>query len=267
MPDIRQLTGTAPQQPEGIDWAARAREIAAAEAQEERDRIRRNFERCGAYKKDLREAGWEFFIQIENSPGQRTCMDVCRRFIESITARPSNQTLLLYGPSSTGKTYMALSALKYYCTKQRPPLKVQKADGTWIDAGIKTFHRGMYTTSEDACNLLMDKGFTGRAERVTQLQALKTTELLIIDEIGRSMQTEKKERDSLFDILNYRISNDLPSILCTNYGESEIIEFFGAALFNRINSVAVLIDTSNMPNMRTPEAMQKAQQKRAGASA
>ena len=242
---------------------------AAQERQEAAETIRRNLKESGAFDGDLENAGFENFMQVNGNRSQLTAKSLAEDFLREILTGKTARTLLFYGPSSTGKTYYALSVLKAFCASQKPPLKIQKQDGTWEDANIRQWHRGYYTTSETACRLLTDNTWEDKAERKHKAQKLMEAELLIIDELGRSLQTQKKERDSLFEILNYRISTRRPSFLITNFTENEMVDFFGAALFNRINGVAALFDASKLPNMRDPQVQEqlKARRERNGRTA
>lgn len=249
-----------------VDWEALSARAAAQERQEAEETIRRNLKESGAFDGDLANAGFENFLQIDGNRSQLTAKGLCENFLKEILAGKTARTLLFYGPSSTGKTYYADSVLKAFCQSQKPPLKIQKQDGTWEDANIRQWHRGYYTTSETACRLLTDNTWEDKAERKHKAQKLMEAEFLIIDELGRSLQTQKKERDSLFEFLNYRISTLRPSFLITQFTENELVDFFGSALFNRINGVAVLFDTSKLPNMRDPKVQEllKARRERNG---
>lgn len=238
---------------EGINWTAMSARVEAMERQEAAETIRRNLKESGAFEDDLKNAGWENFIKINNNQSQLTARRICEEYTQKILAGKTSATLLFYGPSSTGKTYYALSVLKKFCNSQKPPLKFQKQDGTWEDANIKQWHRGYYITSEAACRILTDNTWEDKAERKHKAQKLMKAEFLIIDELGRSLQTQKKERDSLFEILNFRISTRRPTFLISNFLEQELADFFGSALFNRINAAAVLFDASKLPNMRDPQ--------------
>lgn len=251
-----------PQQEPAIDWKELDARVAASEREEAAATVRRNLKESGAFEDDLENAGFENFIQVNGNRSQLTAKSLAENFLREILAGKTARTLVLYGPSSTGKTYYALSVLKAFCASQKPPLKIQKLDGTWEDANIRQWHRGYYTTSEIACRLLTDNTWEDKAERKHKAQRFIEAELSIIDEIGRSLQTQKKERDSLFEILNARISNKRPTILISNMTESELTDLFGAALFNRINAVALIFDASNLPNMRDPQIQQQLKARR-----
>lgn len=252
MSEIKKLDTRPAAAPE-VDWNELNARAEARDRQEAADTIRRHLKECGAFAEDLRNAGFENFFQLNGNASQLTAKNLAESFLQKILAGKTNATLLLYGPSSTGKTYYALSVLKAFCRSQKPPLKVQKQDGTWEDANIRQWHRGYYVTSEELCRLLTDNSWEDKAARRQKAQKFMEAELLVIDELGRSLQTQKKERDSLFEVLNYRIANNLPTILVSNFLEAELAEFFGSALFNRINAVAALFDASNLPNMRDPQ--------------
>lgn len=261
MNEIKKLN-IRPQQAPDFDWKELDARVAAAEKAAEEATIRRNLKESGAFAEDLAAAGWNNFLNVAGNQSQLTARRICEEYTRQILKEKTAATLLMYGPSSTGKTFYALSVLKAFCNTQKPPLKIKKQNGTWEDANIKQWHRGYYTTSETACRLLTDNTWEDKAERRHKAQKLMEAELLIIDEIGRSLQTQKKERDSLFEILNTRISNRRPTILISNMTEPELADLFGSALFNRINAVASIFNASNLPNMRDPQIQQQLKNRR-----
>lgn len=215
------------------------------------------FKRCGAYENDLAECGFDKMYIVPGCQPQERLVNLCRKFLNEITEGRTNRVLLLYGNSSTGKTHAALSILKQWFNTQKAPVVITDSMGRKVDAGIVQYHSGYYTTSADLCKLMHNSSYEGRNERELKVKKMQDGELLIIDEIGRSNETAKKERDSLFDILNYRISTNRPTVICTNYTEDEMVEAFGDALFKRINGAAVLFNTSSLPNFRSQDLQTK----------
>jgi DNA replication protein DnaC len=67
--------------------------------------------------------------------------------------------------------------------------------------------------------------------------------LLILDEIGRQCGSAF-EYNTIFDIIDTRYNNRLPTILCSNFpvaGEQSITSFLGIAAMDRLNENSVEI--------------------------
>lgn len=242
-----------------------------AEAEDLRQRtttILRNYLNSGANRKDLNEAGFENIVFWNDNVNQHKLHQVCINYVgEILKTEDYNKVLILYGEAGRGKTYFALSTIKYFCHAEKPRLtftkKVAKEDpfGNVIpgqydvyqeDAGVTDFHRGYYTTSEHLCKV-SDHKFKQTSQisnDKASVDLYKKCELLVIDEVGRAMQTQKIERDVLFSVINYRISNYRPTIICSNLNEDELSKLFGDALWSRITSVGTTFCVNGLDNMR-----------------
>ena len=57
--------------------------------------------------------------------------------------------------------------------------------------------------------------------------------VLIIDEMGRSFTTDA-EKNRLFDIINYRYENLLPTVILANKGKDELFHSIGEGVADRL---------------------------------
>jgi len=65
------------------------------------------------------------------------------------------------------------------------------------------------------------------------LSELVSPSLLVLDEVGDQSGTES-ERQLLFDIINARYEQVLPSVLVSNFGSDRVCEFIGDRAFDRL---------------------------------
>ncbi|MCF0125520.1 MAG: ATP-binding protein, partial [Clostridia bacterium] len=191
------------------------------------------------------------FISYKNNPDQNKLRDLCLNYLQQFQRDTDfNKILILYGKAGTGKTYFALSILKMLSIIQKQPLTIKSNEKEIVLDNIYMFYSGKYVTSEDLCNDFYNSDFNTKTTRQYQIELFKTTEMLVIDEIGRGFTNPNKERNALFSIINYRINNYLPTILCTNLQERELAELFGDALLTRILQVGIKFCTDGIDNMR-----------------
>jgi DNA replication protein DnaC len=76
--------------------------------------------------------------------------------------------------------------------------------------------------------------------------------LLVIDEIGRSMDVIK-EKGYLSYIIRNRYNNRLPTVLISNLTKTELLKFFGEAIFDRFQETCIYLEftgESYRPNKR-----------------
>lgn len=221
-------------------------------------RINKTFMKCGASKKDLTDAGFEKYIN--SSAWQQDAFKTqCFEYYNEICRDETNRTMMIYGKPGTGKTYHALSILKLWCHTAKQPIYIirEKIDenGNTIkvkeDCGIVTYHSGKYITTEDLCECFRGKD---TYDKSLLKDVLKSCELLIIDEVGRSAIKAEYEREYVFTILNKRFSNYLPTILISNMNQAELNKHLGNALWSRITSNGIPFCTDELPNMRSQKA-------------
>lgn len=90
--------------------------------------------------------------------------------------------------------------------------------------------------------------FESMQDFLDRFEKLKTCDLLVLDEIGGGMLT-KASYPYLYDLINYRVDNELSTIYTTNYSDEEIIELLGQRLYSRIYDVSDVVEFI-APNVR-----------------
>lgn len=231
-------------------------------------RMERNYRSCGANRKDLEEAGFDkAWFKNKN---QIRLYEVCKSFIDKTVNDDSfNSVLVLNGKPGRGKTFFALSALRLLCGYEKPRLFIRKeilkldAEGNIIpnefetvreDANLTDYWKGVYCTSDQLAEA-MDQRFKDpkeKSDNKKQVSIYKSAKLLVIDEVGRSNQQEAVERNNLFTIINARMSNYLPTIICSNYHEEGLHQLCGEALWTRIKANGRIFSVDELENMRDP---------------
>lgn len=244
------------------------KEVEKADRAEEIKRFEKRFRTCGANRKDMEDAGFDkaIFPTDRHVKIFNECLDFVNR---TVTVEGFNKVLVLCGKPGVGKTFYALSTIRMLCGREKPHMTFTRKfvdldeNGNPLpdlrevveDSNIKDFYSGLYTTSEelaDVCNMKFKDGFEKSAQKA-QLRYFKTTKLLVIDEIGRVNIQKVEERNNLFTVINARMSNYLPTILCTNYEEFELQDVCGDALWSRIKGNGRVISLRDFDNMRSPE--------------
>ena len=122
--------------------------------------------------------------------------------------------LFLTGSNGTGKTHLAMCLAKDGATYRRFPDILRE---------IRT-------------------DFDNEAET---LDCYGKIELLIIDEIGRQKFSDF-ETNILFEIIDRRWNNVLPTTIITNLSTQEFAERFGTAILDRLKPVLVLFSWESM---------------------
>ncbi|GMO33935.1 MAG: hypothetical protein Ta2B_14420 [Termitinemataceae bacterium] len=131
-------------------------------------------------------------------------------YLVSYAKTKDKENLIMFGDRGTGKTYMA-SAL------------IAEVGGQyWTAAKLFKALRSTYSKKAQKSEL----------EKMEEFQKLK---FLVIDEIGRQGGTNY-ESETLFELIDGRYSNMLPTMIITNLPMGEdFMKYMGAAVMDRMN--------------------------------
>jgi DNA replication protein DnaC len=148
-----------------------------------------------------------------DTEGKRYAGTVARDYIENFAHHlKKGDGLILSGMPGTGKSHIAAAILQ----------------------GILPRHVGMYTTCMSAIRAVREtwRKDSERSEREV-LNLLGGVPLLVLDEIGVQYGTDG-EQTIIFDILDRRYRDMLPSILLTNQDKAGLKTFIGERAFDRL---------------------------------
>lgn len=140
-----------------------------------------------------------------------------------------------------GKTSWAVRLLQRY-------LAETALDGRMVEKGMFVVSAQLLTEFGDYNYFQTMKEFLERFEK------LKTCDLLVIDEIGGGSLT-KASYPYLYDLVNYRVDNNLSTIYTTNYTDEEVINLLGQRLYSRIYDTSVVLEfeASNVRGLEADE--------------
>ena len=128
----------------------------------------------------------------------------------------NDSVLLLLGPKGVGKTHLGASIIR-------------EAGGTFISVEEMIFK---YECSMD---------FHSETNRVNLMNFYSTTPMLVIDEIGRSMQ-QAKEDAILNYVLRRRYENMLPTVLISNLKKEDLLKKLGDAVVDRLKETCQCVE-------------------------
>ena len=124
--------------------------------------------------------------------------------------------LLFTGNVGTGKTHLG-SAI------------IRNCGGKFISIEELIFK---YESAQD---------FHAKTNREELMESYANTEMLVIDEIGRSMQQEK-ENALLNYILRRRYENMLPTVLISNLSKADLLKKLGEAVLDRLRETCISLE-------------------------
>jgi len=126
------------------------------------------------------------------TPYQLKALRVCVDFFSKFPF--VNRGVLLYGPPGTGKTHLAVATLRNVIE-----------------------HKGLKGLFCDFRGLLIDlkSSYENRTSSSEILDSVRKVPLLVLDDVGAERNTDWA-KDILSEIINYRYTRSLPTIVTTN---------------------------------------------------
>ena len=174
------------------------------EQEKRRQRIADILGRSGIKKRYLSRTIDSFSVTAENKRSFEVATDYIKNFREYFA---QGKGLYLEGPCGTGKTHLAIAIALAIINTGVPVICKTSID---ILSDIKRcYERNSEVTEEEV------------------LEAYKTVDLLIIDDLGKEQVTEWSV-PVLYSILNERYEALLPTIITTNYNTTALAEKLSA---------------------------------------
>lgn len=159
--------------------------------------------------------------------------------------------LILSGNRGSGKTYIAASVINEFNKKSK------MNDGVIKDI-IKSFDQGFNGRLDykigSKCRFIKEKEVVQLSERYSYrdeespIDEYKKAKLLVIDDIGSYYADSKKIISALFDLIDYRYSQKLSTIITTNLSKDELNIYLGERSFDR------LINSCHYIKLTSPES-------------
>lgn len=198
--------------------ARESREKNLRSQQEKQLKIERMFSRACIPRRFLSES---FDTYIAESEEQKHAFNIIYEFANNFKNHVGKGTnLILSGRTGTGKEHLALSAAK----------KI-----------IYQGHSVFFTTLTEM--ILMLRASWNNPKASSELEVLKmltSTSLLIIDEVGVGFNTDA-ERDQLFNVIDGRYRDLMPTIFTTNLNTTELKHVIGDRSFSRIRQNGIWV--------------------------
>ena len=202
--DLRNMT------PE--EMAAHDAEIAKLEEkQAQRDKLER-YQKSGVPERYFNESLDTYKITNEM---QTTAAKAATNFLHAVKCGEF-KSLVMIGNAGTGKTHLACAIIR--------------------EAG------GKYRTAPDIVEeMRRAKSFTANDTEADIIKYYGHVPLLVIDEIGRGIAATD-EKYMLYQILNARYNTRKPTVLISNLGKSDFLQYIGVATADRLVESAEILE-------------------------
>lgn len=157
--------------------------------------------------------GWQFLEDVRN--------DVVENIDNGLNI------VIMSSNVGNGKTSWAARLLQRYLAE------------TALDGRIVP--KGKFINSSNLLSSLKDFNYLNTENFRKDFEVLKQCELLVVDELGSGM-INKVSYPYFYELINYRVDNQLSTISTTNYEEGVLEEYLGERLFSRIFDTASVVE-------------------------
>lgn len=183
---------------------------AAAESEAKQKRLESRLDRAGI---PLRYRSKDFASYAADCDGKERALSAAMEFASNFKAHLEAGTVMVFsGKPGTGKSHLAT-------------VIAQEVMPTW-DA--------LYMSAIDAVRMVRNTWRRDAEQTESQvLERLASVHLLILDEVGVQYGTEA-EQVTLFDIIDKRYRDLMPTILLTNLNKTGMKSFLGDRSFDRL---------------------------------
>lgn len=187
----------------------------------ERKRIENSF-KYARLSRELTNCRFESFnLKYYNSSDQNTehcinakkALQASQDFVQKVIVDPHEVGLLFTGPVGSGKTFLAASIANGLIDRQCKVLFLIVPD--LLDEMRASYSNKKETTEFDL------------------LDIARTIPILILDDLGAHNYTDWS-RNRIYSILNYRMNEQLPTIITTNLDFNDIEHYLGERTCSRL---------------------------------
>ena len=200
-----------------IATEAEAAAKAKKDAEDEQKRMENQLSQSGI---PLRYRSKDFASFIADSQDKEKALSTAMEFAHNFDQHYRDGTVVVFsGMPGTGKSHLAIA----------------------IAQAIMCRHTALYTSAIDAVRMIRDTWRRGSDKTETEvLNLLAGVHLLILDEVGVQYGTEA-EQVNLFDIIDKRYRDLMPTILLTNQGKAGLKTFLGDRSFDRLREGGIWV--------------------------
>jgi len=167
--------------------------------------------------------------EADHYTNAQKALKAAQEFFKNVQVNPHEVGLLFSGPVGSGKTFLAASIANALLAKQYRILFLIVPD--LLDELRASYSAKNETNESDL------------------LDVARTVPVLVLDDLGAHNYTEWS-RNRIYSILNYRINEQLPTIITTNLDFNEIEQHLGERTCSRLLQMCRIVKLSTPQDIR-----------------
>lgn len=200
--------------------------------------IKKRIKKSGVLKREETAFFDNLIVDENNSKAIDGAKFIFSLMLSDDTSQKKNG-LILSGNRGSGKTYIAVSVINEYNKNEKfneyvinDIIKAQ--DKCYLDdLGLDIGSRCRFIKEKDVIQLSDKYNYK---ENTSPLDEFKNAKILVVDDVGTSYGDSRKIMSYLFDLFDYRYSQQLSTIITTNLSKEELKEYVGERTFDRLKN-------------------------------
>lgn len=163
--------------------------------------------------------------------------------------------LLLYGNRGSGKTYVACAVINDYNSQaplneaQKEKIIKERSYGFSFEHLTPVKSPCKFITEMDLYSLYFDKYNHFKPDGAAE-EFRRAEKLLVIDDVGTLTYEKSRIQAMYLNIIDYRYSQGLSTIITTNLTKEELSKYLGDRTFDRLNSCCYFVDLTSPESRR-----------------
>ncbi len=214
--------------------------------------IKKRIKASGVLKREENACFSELMVDENNRKAIDGAKYICSLMLDDDTTQTKNG-LIFSGNRGSGKTYIAVSVINEF--NKNEPLN------EWVVKDIiKAQEKGLSSDSEikigSKCRFIKEKDVIQFSEKynykenTSPIDEFKNAKILVVDDVGSSYCDSKKIMSILFDLFDYRYSQQLSTIITTNLSKEELKIYLGERTFDRLRCCCHFINLTSPTSWR-----------------
>ncbi len=187
------------------------------------------------------------FEAFKPMKGQEEALLTAKNFADNFYTLKSKSGIMFIGATGCGKTHLASAIV--HTVIQTMPISEQEAE----NAGITyTFSKTCPVQFSSTVDLLsqLKAAYTAGNNATDIINKYKTAPLVILDDFCAEKQSEWVS-ERIFEIIDWRYSDNLPIIITTNATPEEIKNKMGARTYDRLREMCKVVTISTGSQRQT----------------
>ena len=161
--------------------------------------------------------------------------------------------MIFSGSRGSGKTYIAVSVINEYNrgepVNENSVKEIIKAHNNGLkDIDFDIDSRCRFIKERDVINL--SEKFNYR-DNTSPIDEFKNAKILVVDDVGSSYGDSRKIMCCLFDLFDYRYSQQLSTIITTNLSKEELQAYLGERTYDRLRCCCHYIKLTSPESRRS----------------